>query len=163
MPNQAVRQKSIRYKLNPIPLEFHNKNVLLVDDSIIRGNTSKQIIQMARESGAKNVYFASAAPPVINPCVYGIDMPRRKDFIANQLSHDEIKKMIGADKLYYQKYSDLEKAAHIGNPKIKEFCWACMGGKYPTKNITEEVLLRAELQRSSCDTDDKDEDQMTLL
>ncbi len=162
MPNQAVRQKSVRYKLNPIPLEFRKKNVLLVDDSIVRGNTSKQIIDMVRESGAKKVYFASAAPPIINPCVYGIDMPRRQDFIANKLSHEEIQKMIGADKLYYQKYSDLEKAAHIGNPKIKKFCWACMGGEYPTKNITEEVLQRVEMQRTPCEIPEN-EDQMTLL
>jgi len=161
MPNQAVRKKSIRYKLNPITLEFRNKNVLLVDDSIVRGNTSKQIVEMVRESGAKKVYFASAAPPLINPCVYGIDMPSRKDFIANKLEHDEICKMIEADKLYYQKYEDLEKAAHVGNPKIKKFCWACMGGKYPAGNITEEVLQRVEQQRDTCEP--MDEDQLTLL
>ena len=162
MPNQNARKKSIRYKLNPIPLEFRNKNVLLVDDSIVRGNTSHQIVEMVREAGAKKVYFASAAPALINPCVYGIDMPTRKDFIANQLSHDEIRKMIKADKLYYQKYEDLEKAAHKGNPKIKKFCWACMGGRYPAGNITEDVLERAEQQRPSCEVQEN-EDQMTLL
>lgn len=161
MPNQAMRKKSIRYKLNPIPLEFRKKNVLLVDDSIVRGNTSKQIVEMVREAGAKKVYFASASPPLINPCVYGIDMPSRKDFIANKLSHKEIRKMINADKLYYQEYEDLEKAAHIGNPKIKKFCWACMGGKYPAGNITEEVLQRTEQQRDTCEP--VDEGQMTLL
>jgi len=162
MPNQAIRQKSIRYKLNPIPLEFKNKNVLLVDDSIVRGNTSKQIVEMVREAGAKKVYFASAAPPLINPCVYGIDMPTRKDFIANKLSHNEIRKMINADKLYYQKYGDLEKAAHMGNPKIKKFCWACMGGQYPSGNITEDVLNRIDQQRNLCESVEN-EDQMTLL
>ncbi len=161
MPNQAVRKKSIRYKLNPIPLEFRKKNVLLVDDSIVRGNTSKQIVEMVREAGAKKVYFASAAPPLINPCVYGIDMPSRKDFIANKLSHKEICKMINADKLYYQKYEDLEKAAHIGNPKIKKFCWACMGGDYPTGKVTEKMLQRVEQQRNECEP--TDEDQLTLL
>ena len=162
MPNQQIRQKSVRYKLNPIPLEFRKKNVLLVDDSIVRGNTSKQIIEMVREAGAKKVYFASAAPPLINPCVYGIDMPTRKDFIANRLSHDEICKTIGADRLYYQKYEDLEKAAHLGNLKIKKFCWACMGGKYPSGNITEDVLTRIELQRTPCELPEN-EDQLTLL
>jgi len=162
MPNQDARKKSIRYKLNPIPLEFRNKNVLVVDDSIVRGNTSRQIVEMVREAGAKKVYFASAAPPLINPCVYGIDMPSRKDFIANQLSRDEICKMIKADKLYYQKYEDLEKAASKGNPKIKKFCWACMGGKYPAGNITEEVLERVELQRDACELPEN-EAQMTLL
>ncbi len=161
MPNQAVRKKSIRYKLNPIHLEFRNKNVLLVDDSIVRGNTSKQIVEMVREAGAKKVYFASAAPPLINPCVYGIDMPSRKDFIANKLKYDEIRKMIDADKLYYQKYEDLERAAHVGNPKIKKFCWACMGGEYPAGKITEEVLKRVEQQRTPYET--PDEDQLTLL
>ena len=117
---------------------------------------------MVREAGAKKVYFASAAPPLINPCVYGIDMPSRKDFIANQLSRDEICKMIKADKLYYQKYEDLEKAANKGNPKIKKFCWACMGGKYPAGNITEEVLERVELQRDTCEMPENEE-QMTLL
>jgi amidophosphoribosyltransferase len=162
MPNQAARKKSVRYKLNPIPLEFRNKNVLLVDDSIVRGNTSRQIVEMVREAGAKKVYFASAAPPLINPCVYGIDMPTRKDFIANQLSREEICKMIKADKLYYQKYEDLEKAAAKGNPKIKKFCWACMGGKYPAGNITEDVLDRVEQQRTTCEMPENEE-QMTLL
>ena len=161
MPNQAARKKSVRYKLNPIPLEFRNKNVLLVDDSIVRGNTSRQIVEMVREAGANKVYFASAAPALINPCVYGIDMPTRQDFIANQLSHDEICKMIKADKLYYQKYEDLEKAAHLGNKKLKKFCHACMGGPYPAGNITEEVLERVEQQRSTCEP--TPEDQMTLL
>lgn len=162
MPNQELRKKSIRYKLSPIPLEFKNKNVLLVDDSIVRGNTSKQIVKMVRDAGAKKVYFASASPPLINPCVYGIDMPTRHELIANKLDHDSIAKMIGADKLYYQKYEDLERAAHVGNPKIKKFCWACMGGEYPAGNITEELLERVEQQRTPCDQKDN-EDQLTLL
>ena len=162
MPNQEVRKKSVRYKLNPIPLEFRKKNVLLVDDSIVRGNTSKQLIEMVREAGAKKIYFASAAPPLINPCVYGIDMPTRKELIANRLSHEEIAKTIGADKLYYQTYEDLEKAAYLGNPKIKKFCWACMGGKYPAGNITEKMLERVEQQRNACEAADN-ENQLTLL
>lgn len=161
MPNQEARKKSVRYKLNPIPLEFNKKNVLLVDDSIVRGNTSRQIVEMVREAGATKVYFASASPQLINPCVYGIDMPRRGDFIANKLSHDEICKMIGADKLYYQKYEDLEKSVSAGNPKIRHFCHACMGGEYPVGDITEEVLERIECQSPSSES--KNEDQMTLL
>lgn len=164
MPNQEERKKSVRYKLNPISLEFRKKNVLLVDDSIVRGNTSKQIVDMVREAGAKHVYFASAAPPLINPCVYGIDMPTRHDFIANKLNHDEICKMIGADKLYYQTYKDLAKSAHMGNPKIKDFCWACMGGPYPAGKITEEVLARVEQSRTTCEMSDQDnDDQLTLI
>ena len=161
MPDQATRRKSIRYKLNPIPLEFKNKNVLLVDDSIVRGNTSKQIVEMVREAGAKKVYFASAAPPLVNPCVYGIDMPTRSDLIANKMSTEEIAKLINVDKLYYQKYEDLQKSASAGNPKIKKFCWACMGGPYPSGKITEDVLARVEQQRKSCEPDD--ENQLTLL
>lgn len=162
MPNQAARKKSIRYKLNPIPLEFKNKNVLLVDDSIVRGNTSRQIVDMVREAGAKQVYFASAAPALVNPCVYGIDMPTRKDFIANKLTHDEIRQAINVDKLYYQSYEDLEKSAQTGNQKIKKFCHACMGGSYPTGKINEEVLERVEQQRTPCESE-SNENQLTLL
>lgn len=162
MPDQKVRKKSIRYKLNPIPLEFKNKNILLVDDSIVRGNTSRQIVAMAREAGAKKVYFASAAPQLINPCVYGIDMPTRKELIANNNKIEKICKMINADKLYYQTMDDLKSSAHAGNPKIKNFCMACMGTSYPAGDITEKVLRRAERQRAaSCE--DESDDQMTLL
>jgi amidophosphoribosyltransferase len=162
MPNQAMRKKSIRYKLNPIALEFKNKNVLLVDDSIVRGNTSKQIVEMVREAGAKKVYFASAAPPIVNPCVYGIDMPTRQDFIANKLTNEEIRKVLNVDKLYYQDIKDLIKSATAGNPKIKDFCHACMGGPYPAGKITEEVLNRVEQQRDVCETEENEE-QLSLL
>jgi len=165
MPNQQQRKKSIRYKLNPIPLEFKGKNILLVDDSIVRGNTSRKIVEMVREAGAKKVYFASAAPPIVNPDVYGIDMPTRAELIANRLTIPEIAKSIGVDKLYYQKIEDLLDAAREGNPKIKNFNWACMGGEYPAGNITEEVLQRAEQERFAYQTTDAatDEDQMALL
>jgi len=165
MPNQLQRKKSIRYKLNPIPLEFKGKNVLLVDDSIVRGNTSRKIVEMVREAGAKKVYFASAAPPIVNPDVYGIDMPTRAELIANRLTIPEIAKSIGVDKLYYQKIEDLLAAAREGNPKIKNFNWACMGGEYPAGNITEEVLQRVEQERFSYQVTDAatDEDQMALL
>jgi amidophosphoribosyltransferase len=162
MPNQETRKKSIRYKLNPIPLEFKGKNVLLIDDSIVRGNTSRKIIEMTREAGAKKVYFASAAPPIVNPDVYGIDMPTRGELIAHNMTIEEIGQSIGADKLYYQTYEDLQAAAREGNPKIKKFTAPSMGGPYPVGNITEAVLQRVEASRNFYDNEVV-ENQMTLL
>jgi len=147
MPGQAQRQRSIRFKLNPIKLEFKNKNVLLVDDSIVRGNTSKKIVEMVRNAGAKKVYFASCAPPLISPCVYGVDMPTRKDLIAYNLSEETIAKVIGADRVFYQTLEDLEKAAGKGNKQVTGFCGACFSGKYPTPEINEKVLRDAEEAR----------------
>lgn len=147
MPGQAIRQKSIHYKLNTIKLELKNRNVLLVDDSIVRGNTSKKIIQMVRDAGARKVYFASAAPTLISPCVYGVDMPSKKEFVAHGLKADEVAKVIGADRLFYQDMKDLTDSAKVGNPKITSFCNACMTGKYPTPEITKEVLEKAEAAR----------------
>jgi len=165
MPSQHLRQKSIRYKLNPIPLEFKGKNVLLVDDSIVRGNTSRKIVEMVRAAGAKKVYFASAAPPIVNPDVYGIDMPTRAELIANRLTIPQIAKSIGVDRLYYQKIEDLLDCAREGNKKIKNFCWSSMGGPYPAGNITESVLRRVEEERFAYQTSGgaTDEDQMPLL
>ncbi|MBU0981162.1 amidophosphoribosyltransferase [Patescibacteria group bacterium] len=148
MPGQEKRNKSIRQKLNPIQLEIKGKNVLLVDDSIVRGNTSRQIVDMVRAMGAKKVYFASCAPPLHHPCVYGIDMPSRKEFVANELTIEETAKKIGADALFYQELDDLVSAVQEGNPKIKKFCMACFDGKYPTGDVTEEVLRAAEDSRS---------------
>ncbi|QQR54909.1 amidophosphoribosyltransferase [Candidatus Peregrinibacteria bacterium] len=148
MPGQSMRQSNIRRKLNPIRLEIEGKNVLLVDDSIVRGNTSKKIVQMVRDMGAKKVYFASAAAPLHNPCVYGVDMPSRKEFVANELTEDEISKAIGADRVFYQNLEDLAEAVREGNPKIERFCMACFDGKYPTPDVTEEVLRAAEESRS---------------
>ncbi len=148
MPGQATRQKSIRRKLNPIQLEIKGKNVLLVDDSIVRGNTSRKIIEMVREMGAKKVYFAVCSPPLHHPCVYGIDMPSRKEFVANELTIEETARAIGADALFYQTLDDLAEAVNEGNPDIKKFCMACFDGKYPTSDVTEEVLLRAEQSRA---------------
>lgn len=147
MPGQEIRKKSIKYKLNPIELEIRGKNVLLVDDSIVRGNTSKKIIEMVREVGAKKVYFASSAPPLKHPCVYGVDMPSRKEFIAHNLSTEEVSKAIGADKLFYQQLPDLIESAHEGNKKIKTFCAACMDGNYPTHDVDEKLLGQVELSR----------------
>lgn len=135
MPGQQERKKSVRQKLNAIDLEFKGKNVMLVDDSIVRGTTSKQIIQMAREAGAKKVYMASAAPPVRYPNVYGIDMPATDEFVAHNRTVEEIAKVIGADWLIYQDLDDLIDAVSQGNPKIKEFDCSCFDGKYITNDI----------------------------
>jgi amidophosphoribosyltransferase len=148
MPGQEQRQASIRRKLNPIQLEIKDKNILLVDDSIVRGNTSKKIVEMVREMGAKKVYFASCAPALHHPCVYGIDMPSRKEFVANELTTEETAKQIGADALFYQKIEDLVDAVSEGNPHVNKFCMACFDGNYPTADVTEEVLRAAEDARS---------------
>ena len=148
MPGQKVRQKSVRYKLNPIELEIRKKNVLIVDDSIVRGNTSKKIIEMIRAAGAKKVYIASSAPALRNPCMYGVDMPTRREFIAHNLNSEEITKAIGADMLFYQDLEDLQSAVSEGNPDITNFCMACMDGKYPTPEITEELLTEIDTDRS---------------
>lgn len=148
MPGQSKRQSSIRRKLNPIRLEIEGKSILLVDDSIVRGNTSRKIVQMVREMGAKKVYFASCAAPLRHPCVYGIDMPSRKEFVANSLTVEETAKALGADGLFYQELDDLAEAVREGNPQIERFCMACFDGKYPTPDVTEEVLRNAEESRS---------------
>ena len=150
MPGQAERKKSVRQKLNAIDVEFRGKNVLLVDDSIVRGTTSKQIIQMARDGGAKKVYFASAAPPVRFPNVYGIDMPSVQELIGNGRTEDQIDAAIGADHLIYQDLSDLSDAAREGNPKIQKFDASCFDGQYITGDINKDYLDRIEQAR--CDT-----------
>jgi amidophosphoribosyltransferase len=150
MPGQAERKKSVRQKLNAIDVEFRGKNVLLVDDSIVRGTTSKQIIQMARDGGAKKVYFASAAPPVRFPNVYGIDMPSVQELIGNGRTEDQIAAAIGADQLIYQDLSDLIDAAREGNPKIQKFDASCFDGQYITGDVSKDYLDRIEQAR--CDT-----------
>ncbi|MBT4384172.1 amidophosphoribosyltransferase [Candidatus Peregrinibacteria bacterium] len=149
MPGQEERQNSVRRKLNPLQLEIRNKNILLVDDSIVRGNTSKKIVELVRDMGAKKVYFASCAPPLRHPCVYGIDMPSRKEFVANQLTTEETAKQIGADALFYQTLDNLHKAVSEGNPRVSTFCMACFDGNYPTDDVTEEILKAAEENRCS--------------
>ena len=121
MPGQSVRKRSVAQKLNPIEIEFKDKNVLLVDDSIVRGHTSKKIIQMVRDNGAKKVYFASASPPIRYQNVFGIDMPATKELVAHKRTIRQIKNFIGADELIYQDLEDLRLSASIGNPEIKEF------------------------------------------
>lgn len=149
MPGQEIRKKSISYKLSPLKLEIKNKKVLIVDDSIVRGNTSKKIISMLRAYGAKKVYFVSSCPPIRHPCVYGIDMIRRKEFIAANNSVEKIKKLINADYLLYQKLDSLKRSCKKGNKKLDDLCSACMDGKYPTHDITPAVLRRLGGERTS--------------
>lgn len=148
MPGQAERKKSVRQKLNVIDLEFRDKVVLLVDDSIVRGTTSKQIIQMAREAGAREVYFASAAPPVRYPNVYGIDMPTVNELIATNRNDEEIAKVIGADRLIYQDLEDLVESAREGNPVITRFDASCFNGDYVTGDVSQDYLDHIESLRS---------------
>ena len=147
MPGQALRKKSVRQKLNPIGMEFKGKNVLLVDDSIVRGTTSQQIVQMARDAGANKVYFASAAPPVRFPNVYGIDMPTRNELLATGRADEEICNEIGADALIYQDLDALVSAVQLSNPKIKVFDCSCFDGKYVTGDINEAYLTAIESAR----------------
>ena len=144
MPGQSERQKSIRRKLNAIPLEFEMRNVLLIDDSIVRGNTMKQIVQICRDAGAHEVYVASASPPVKYPNVYGIDMPTKKEFIANGLTIEEIRQKLGADALFYQNLEDLIWAAQEGNKSIERFDCSCFDGNYVTGNVSSEYLAGLE-------------------
>ncbi|OUS32369.1 amidophosphoribosyltransferase [Gammaproteobacteria bacterium 45_16_T64] len=148
MPGQSERKKSVRQKLNAIELEFQGKNVLLVDDSIVRGTTCSQIIEMAREAGAKKVYFASAAPAVRYPNVYGIDMPAAAELIAHDSTVEEIQEKIGADWLVYQDLQDLVDTAKEGNPKIDVFDCSVFNGEYVTGDIDEAYLSRLEQRRN---------------
>jgi len=148
MPGQTQRKKSVRQKLNAIDLEFKDKTVLLVDDSIVRGTTSKQIIQMARDAGAKKVYMASAAPPVRYPNVYGIDMPSPNEFVADGRDIQEITKEIGADWLIYQDLGDLIHAVKQGNDNIESFDSSCFNGEYVTGDIDDAYLKHLDDKRS---------------
>jgi amidophosphoribosyltransferase len=149
MPGQQHRRRSVRQKLNAISIEFRGKNVLLVDDSIVRGTTSREIVQMAQEAGAHKVYFASAAPPVRFPNVYGIDMPTRQELIATGRDNDEICREIGADGLVYQDLESLKKAISSVDSLVKNFESSCFDGDYITKDVTPEYLARIESQRNS--------------
>ena len=140
MPGQKQRKKSVRQKLNAIDMEFRDKNVLLVDDSIVRGTTSQQIIQMAREAGARKVYFASAAPPIRYPNVYGIDMPAANELVGHGRDVEEIAAAIGADWLIYQDLDDLVRAVRHGNPDIPRFETSVFDGSYVTGDVTESYL-----------------------
>lgn len=148
MPGQKQRKKSVRQKLSAIELEFKGKNVLLVDDSIVRGTTSKQIVQMARDAGANKVFFASAAPAVRHPNVYGIDMASSKEFVAHEKTQSEVCDEICADKLVYQDLDDLIWCVQQGNPDIKEFDCSCFNGEYVTSDVDQNYLDGIEALRS---------------
>jgi len=148
MPGQSQRKNSVRQKLNAIDLEFKDKVVLLVDDSIVRGTTCQQIIQMAREAGAKKVYFASAAPAVKYPNVYGIDMPSADELIAHGRTEDEICREIGADWLVYQDLQDLMDCSREGNPKVQNFDCSVFNGEYVTGDIDQKYLAKVDAQRN---------------
>ncbi|DBA04453.1 TPA: hypothetical protein N0F65_010049 [Lagenidium giganteum] len=149
MPGQVARKKTVRMKLNAIRSEFQDKVVLLVDDSIVRGTTSKQIVQIARESGAKAVYFASAAPAIRHPNVYGIDMPTREELIAHNRTEDEIAREIGADWVVYQDLEDLEESVREENRSLQVFDSSCFNGVYVTKDVNEAYFQRLHAER--CD------------
>ena len=148
MPGQKMRKKSVRNKLNPIPAEFAGKRVMLVDDSIVRGTTSEQIVEMALESGARAVYFASAAPEVRYPNVYGIDMPTAKELIASGHDASEVCRMIHADALIYQTLEDLEAAVREENPALTTFETSVFSGEYITPGVDEEYFSYLDRQRS---------------
>jgi amidophosphoribosyltransferase len=162
MPGQAVRKKSVRQKLNAIGVEFKDRNVLLVDDSIVRGTTSKEIVQMAREAGARRVYMASAAPPVRFPNVYGIDMPTREELIAHGRSIEEIRVFIGADALIYQDIDAARRAVGSLNPKLAGFEASCFDGVYVTGDVTAEDFASMELQRRLQFDEDEDHTRSRL-
>jgi len=161
MPGQALRKKSVRQKLNAIGIEFKGKNVLLVDDSIVRGTTSREIVQMARDAGARQVFFASAAPPVRFPNVYGIDMPSRQELLATGRNDAEIAREIGADALIYQDIEALVDAVRELNPALQHFDASCFNGEYVTGDITEEYLALIESLR--CNPGKKDDNGMDTL
>jgi amidophosphoribosyltransferase len=149
MPGQEIRKRSLNFKLHPIDLEFKGNSVLLVDDSIVRGNTSRKIVEMARKAGARKVYFASASPPIIGPDPYGIDLPTTSELIAADHSIEEIRKAIGADGLFYTTVKDLHKAVQIGNPNIKRFSEGCFTGRYPTPEVNRQMLIDLGRQRNT--------------
>jgi len=149
MPGQAIRRKSVRQKLSAISAEFKGKSVLLVDDSIVRGTTSREIVQMARDSGAKRVIFASAAPPVKFPNVYGIDMPTRSELIAHGRTEEEVCCEITADALVYQDIEAMKRSITDVNPMLKKFEASCFDGDYITGDISRDYLDRIEFAREN--------------
>jgi amidophosphoribosyltransferase len=149
MPGQAMRQRSLHFKIHPIDLEFKGNNVLLVDDSIVRGNTSRKIVEMAREAGAKKVYFASASPPVTGPCPYGVDIPTTEELIGANHTIDEVRAFIGADGLFYAKVDDMVKSIRAGNRTLKQLCTGCFNGRYPTPEVNKKLLLEMATVRNT--------------
>ena len=162
MPGQAVRKKSVRQKLNPIVSEFAGRNVLLVDDSIVRGTTSKEIVQMARDAGARKVYMASAAPPVRYPNVYGIDMPTSEELVAHGRTAEEVRQIIGADALIYQDVDAMKRAISSLNPAVVSFDASCFDGVYVTGDITADDIARLNDERVKTGGDEEDTSRLTL-
>jgi len=162
MPGQAMRKKSVRQKLNPIGMEFKDKVVLLVDDSIVRGTTSREIVQMAREAGARKVYFASASPPVRYPNVYGIDMPNQRELVATGRTEAEIAHEIGADLLVYQDLDAMKRAVRTANPRLHEFEASCFDGKYVTGDITADYLSSLAQERNEKRGEDEAAEEQRL-
>jgi amidophosphoribosyltransferase len=163
MPGQAIRKKSVRQKLSVTGLEFKGRNVLIVDDSIVRGTTSREIVQMAREAGANKVYFASAAPPVRFPNVYGIDMPTREELIATGRDEAAIAREIGADAVIYQDLDALKAAVRAVNPKLAHFECSCFDGVYVTGDVTPDYLASVERQRHAGRQENEDENEQGQL
>ncbi len=162
MPGQSVRKKSVRQKLNVIASEFKGRNVLLVDDSIVRGTTSKEIVQMARDAGARKVYMASAAPPVRYPNVYGIDMPTSSELVAHNRTVEQIREIIGCDALIYQDVNGMKNAIGSLNPSIKDFDASCFDGVYVTGDITLEDIHRLNANRVGGDENQEDSSRLAL-
>ncbi|HYR01346.1 MAG TPA: amidophosphoribosyltransferase, partial [Casimicrobiaceae bacterium] len=156
MPGQAMRRKSVRQKLNPIGMEFKDKVVLLVDDSIVRGTTSHEIVQMARDAGARKVYFASASPPVRHPNVYGIDMPNQSELVATGRTEAEIAQTIGADLLVYQELDALKAAVRAANPRLATFEASCFDGHYITGDVTADYLSQLAFERDAARGEEMD-------
>jgi amidophosphoribosyltransferase len=163
MPGQGMRKKSVRQKLNAIAAEFKGRNVLLVDDSIVRGTTSQEIVQMAREAGARKVYLASAAPPVRFPNVYGIDMPTREELIAHGRSVEEIRQFVGADALIYQDVAAMKRVVAALNPKLDGFEASCFDGHYVTGDITAAEFDAIASQRAAQGDDEEAEHSRLAL
>ena len=148
MPGQAERKKSIKYKLVPQELEIRDKKVMIMDDSIVRGNTSREIVRMLRDFGAKKVYFSVACPPVKSPCFYGVDMPTKSELIAGNLTEDEIQAYLKVDTLLYQKIDDLvEAVTRKGDPHIDTPCMACLDGNYVANDIDDAKVAEMETMR----------------
>ena len=156
MPGQAVRKKSVRQKLNAITSEFKGRNVLLVDDSIVRGTTSREIVQMARQAGANKVYLASAAPPVRYPNIYGIDMPTKEELVAHNRSIEEIRKQIGADALIYQDLEAMKMAVRALNPAVNTFEASCFDAHYITGDAAQGPVLAQQGLQASLPLDAQD-------
>jgi amidophosphoribosyltransferase len=162
MPGQGVRKKSVRQKLNVIASEFKGRNVLLVDDSIVRGTTSREIVQMARDAGANKVYLASAAPPVRFPNVYGIDMPTKDELVAHGRTVEEIRQYIGCDALIYQDVEAMKKAIGALNPQLAGFDASCFDGVYVTGDIDTDVILRMNGNRPRVEETEVDSSRLAL-